>query len=272
MTSRSLPTAALRRATHDVTGWIWSRSAAPEVKTFRRRLGLPAEFRPTHVRHQHDLSLGVCTWSPSLVPRPADYPASIHQTGAWTPPAEMRAAGGEALPAELADWIAAGDPPVFLGFGSMPVLQPGPLLDDIVAVTRSLGVRAVLSAGWADRHTPNLPDHVRLVGAVDHDLLLPLCAAAVHHGGTGTVAASTRAGCPTVVCSVFVDQPWWGERLKELGVGAHVRFKKLDRPRLEAALSSCARRSKNERGCWASGSVPRATGCRRRPPPSTTGS
>ncbi len=39
-----------------------------------------------------------------------------------------------------------------------------------------------------------------------------------------------------MVCSVFVDQPWWGERVRRLGVGTHVPFRKLDRERLEAGL------------------------------------
>ena len=84
------------------------------------------------------------------------------------------------------------------------------------------------------------PDNpaVTVVGAVDHGAVLPRCVAAVHHGGAGTLAASLGAGIPTVVCSVFADQPFWGARLIDAGVGAHLRFKDLDRARLEKALRS----------------------------------
>ena len=82
------------------------------------------------------------------------------------------------------------------------------------------------------------PDNpaVTVVGGVDHSAVLPLCVAAVHHGGAGTLAASLGAGIPTFVCSVFADQPFWGARLVDAGVGAHLPFNDLDRARLEKAL------------------------------------
>jgi UDP:flavonoid glycosyltransferase YjiC (YdhE family) len=60
---------------------------------------------------------------------------------------------------------------------------------------------------------------VRVVGNLDHDSVLGRCRAAVHHGGAGTTAASLQAGLPTVVCSVFADQPFWGTRVVDNGVG-----------------------------------------------------
>jgi sterol 3beta-glucosyltransferase len=81
-----------------------------------------------------------------------------------------------------------------------------------------------------------LPEQVRVVGAVDHDRLFPQCAAVVHHGGAGSTTTSLRAGRPTMVCSVIVDQPWWGEHMRRLGVGTHVPFRKLDRQTLKAGL------------------------------------
>ncbi|MGI8645531.1 MAG: glycosyltransferase [Nocardioides sp.] len=107
----------------------------------------------------------------------------------------------------------------------------------ITEVTRALGVRALVSPGWG-RLAALEPDdaNVTVVGALDHDTVFPRCAAAVHHGGSGTTAASVGAGLPTVVCSVFADQPFWGARVANAGLGAHVRFKDLDRASLESAL------------------------------------
>ena len=79
-----------------------------------------------------------------------------------------------------------------------------------------------------DASAADQPEHLRTVGSVDHERLLPRCSAAVHHGGAGTLAASLRAGLPTMVCSVWADQPFWGKRMETLGVGAHVSFKRLD--------------------------------------------
>jgi sterol 3beta-glucosyltransferase len=74
------------------------------------------------------------------------------------------------------------------------------------------------------------------VEGVDHQSLLPRCVAAVHHGGSGTVHASLAAGVPTLVCSVFADQPYWGRRCRALGVGDTFPFKRLDQGRLTAGL------------------------------------
>jgi UDP:flavonoid glycosyltransferase YjiC (YdhE family) len=63
-----------------------------------------------------------------------------------------------------------------------------------------------------------------------------MCRAAVHHGGAGTTAAGILAGLPVLVCSVFADQPFWGERLRDLGVGAHIPYSRLTEGRLEGGL------------------------------------
>ena len=51
---------------------------------------------------------------------------------------------------------------------------------------------------------------VHVVDHVPHGWLFPRCAAAVHHGGAGTTAASTAAGIPTGIVPFFGDQPYWG--------------------------------------------------------------
>jgi sterol 3beta-glucosyltransferase len=238
LTGRRLPGAALRRATHRLSAQLWWLANLADNRAFARRLGL-TRVPPSTVHHCADpRTLVLQAFSPSLVPRPRDWGDNQALTGYWQLPHSARASLDEELPESLADWIDAGEPPVFLGFGSMPVLDPGELLAMATEATGSLGVRAVLNASWAGRDgaTADLPDHVRLVGAVDHGRLLPRCAAAVHHGGAGTVGASLRAGLPTMVCSVWGDQPFWGRRLEQLGAGAHVPFRRLDRPALEAGL------------------------------------
>ncbi len=246
LTGRQLPR-ALNRASNDLAQRVFARGSASQTAAFRARLGLPTAVAPAYRRHQHDGALGLCTWSPSLLPRGHDYPAGVRVDGAWQLPTDLRARAGDDLPPELAAWIAAGDPPVFLGFGSMPVPNPEALLDDIAAVTARLGLRAIVSVRWPAGTDARLPGHVRLVGQVDHDRLLPRCAAAVHHGGCGTTAASTRAGIPTVVCSVFADQPWWGALLARRGVGVHLPFRRLERPRLEQALRAALEPTVRER-------------------------
>ncbi len=137
------------------------------------------------------------------------------------------------MPSELDDWLQAGSPPVFLGFGSMPVLDGENLLHTIRATLAELGVRGILAAGWSELDTVG-DDTLFVTGEVDHQSLLPRCAAAVHHGGAGTTHASLAAGTPTLVCSVFWDQSFWGAQCRR--VGATFPFARLNARRLTSGL------------------------------------
>ncbi|WP_431949480.1 glycosyltransferase [Nocardia lijiangensis] len=135
---------------------------------------------------------------------------------------------------EVLAWIADGEPPVYFGFGSMPIRDTHAVLVIVEQVCARLGRRGLVSAGWSDLDAANAETgpNVRVVGPLAHDLVFPLCAAAVHHGGIGTTFESLRAGLPTLVCSVSFDQPMWGGQVERLGVGAHLPFRRLDTERL----------------------------------------
>ena len=102
---------------------------------------------------------------------------------------------------EVASWIAAGTPPIFFGFGSMPVESPADTLAMISAACAQLGERALVCAGWTDFSDVPHFDHVKVVGAVNYAAIFPACRAVVHHGGAGTTAAGLRAGVPTLILS-----------------------------------------------------------------------
>ncbi|GAB2675355.1 glycosyltransferase [Nocardia goodfellowii] len=139
---------------------------------------------------------------------------------------------------EVLAWIGEGEPPVYFGFGSMPIRDTHAVLSIVEDVCDRLGQRALVSAGWSDLDLADAETgpRVKVVGPLAHDIVFPLCAAAVHHGGIGTTFESLRAGLPTVVCSVSFDQPMWGGQVERLGVGAHLSFRKLDRAHLTSAL------------------------------------
>lgn len=238
LTTRRLPTRALRLAAHRLLIHLWWRGNLGAHRSFAKRLGLARPPRSSLHLCTDPRTLVLQAFSPSVLPKPRDWPDNWAVTGFWRLPTEVRGPLGEGLPADLAAWIDAGELPVFLGFGSMPMLDPEGFLTMATEVTRSLGVRAVvnLPSVGGDAPAAGLPEHLRTVGAVDHERLLPRCSAAVHHGGAGTLAASLRAGLPTMVCSVWADQPFWGKRVETLGAGAHVPFKRLDRSELETGI------------------------------------
>jgi UDP:flavonoid glycosyltransferase YjiC (YdhE family) len=128
---------------------------------------------------------------------------------------------------EVASWIAAGTPPIFLGFGSMPVESPADTLTMISAACAQLGERALVCSGWSDfSEAPHL-EHVKVVNAVNFAAIFPACRAVVHHGGAGSTAVGLRAGVPTLILSMDVSQTIWGARVKRLKVGTTRRFRPL---------------------------------------------
>lgn len=166
-----------------------------------------------------------------VVEPPADWPAAATSTGYWFLPAEGP------LPTRVADFLAAGPPPVLVGFGSMSGADPAATTRTVLTAVGAVGVRAILATGWGGLAPTDLPADVLAVDQVPHDLVLPHVAAVVHHGGAGTTAAAAAAGRPQVVCPFVADQPFWGRRVHALGIGpAPVPQRRLTVDRLAAAL------------------------------------
>jgi sterol 3beta-glucosyltransferase len=198
-----------------------------------RRLGVSRSTSETVWEHW----LGSSGWpiclgySPAVVPRPADWPHNADVVGYWWPPMPPQ---WQPEP-DVTDFLSAGPPPVFIGFGSMAVgsgEQLGPVILDAV---REAGVRAVVQAGWAEVSVED--DDVLQIGDVPHQWLFPRMAALVHHAGAGTTGAGLRAGVPAVTIPVLADQPFWADRVHRLGAGpAPIPFADLTAQRLAAAI------------------------------------
>jgi UDP:flavonoid glycosyltransferase YjiC (YdhE family) len=125
---------------------------------------------------------------------------------------------------EVLSWIAAGTPPIYFGFGSIPVESPADTLAMIGSVCAQLGERALVCSGWTDFIEVPHFDHVKVVGAVNFAAIFPACRAVVHHGGAGTTAAGLRAGVPTLILWMADVQVMWGAAVKRLKVGTARRF------------------------------------------------
>lgn len=138
---------------------------------------------------------------------------------------------------DLVDFLAAGDAPVYVGFGSMPDSKPEVTTRMMIDAVNKAGKRAVILTGWAGLGVDDPPENIYILKYAPHAWLFPQMAAAVHHGGSGTTAAGFRAGVPMVVVPHSADQPFWGRRVKELGVGAEpIPRKKLTADRLASAI------------------------------------
>ncbi|CUS08509.1 unnamed protein product [Tuber aestivum] len=156
-------------------------------------------------------------WSPALIPKPLDWPQHISISGFFF----LSLASSYIPPPDLANFLASGPPPVYIGFGSIVVDDPNALTDMIFAAVRKTGVRALVSKGWGGLggEQLDLPPGVMMLGNCPHDWLFPRCSAVVHHGGAGTTAAGVRCGKPTVIVPFFGDQPFWGSMVAKAGAG-----------------------------------------------------
>jgi sterol 3beta-glucosyltransferase len=203
------PPRLFHHASHTLFGRLSWQLFRKATNVARAQAGLPP--RRT-LWTDHPMLYGV---SPALVPRPADWPDNAHVCGQWVPPLASTFTTYEALLA----FLDAGEPPVYVGFGSMAGFDNARLVD---AVVGAIGTRrALFNAGWSGIDTARLPANVHAIGHVPHDWLLPRCALAIHHGGSGTTHSACRAGIPSVIVPFAGDQFFWNTRLRDAGVMGH---------------------------------------------------
>ncbi|MQS15048.1 glycosyltransferase family 1 protein [Streptomyces kaniharaensis] len=201
---------------------------APAVRALRRRLGLPPR-RIAHARRNHPVLHG---FSAAVIPRPADWHPNLDVAGYWWPPHEPQ----WQPPARLLDFLAAGPPPVFVGFGSLVVPDPERLTATVLTAVRAARVRAILQSGWSGLVAGDTDD-VLTIGDVPHEWLFPRVAAVVHHAGAGTTAAALRSGTPAIPVPAQLDAPFWSARLASLGVSpGPVPLRGLTADRLATAI------------------------------------
>lgn len=217
------------------------------VHAWRRELGLPPWTRRAYYDRLHAVPT-LCGFSAHAVPRPPDWPAHKAVTGYWF----LDDDDGWEPPTDLVAFLAAGPPPVYVGFGSMSDPDGAATGDLILRALRRQGLRAVLAQGWAGLGLGAAPaspsaaaprrvdrDDVYVLPAAPHTWLFPRMAGVVHHGGAGTTGAAFRAGVPQLVIPHFADQPFWGRRTHALGVGVRpIARRDLTEPALARGLAA----------------------------------
>ncbi len=196
---------------NDLDAQNWNALFGPPINSHRASIDLPPvddvrEFMFTdHPWLAADPTLG--PWQETL-------DLDVVQTGAWILPDERP------LPAELVAFLDAGEPPVYVGFGSMRSL-PEDIARVAIEAIRAQGRRVLVGHGWADLALVDDRDDCFVVGEVNQQALFARVAAVVHHGGAGTTTTAARAGAPQVVVpQAGGDQPYWAARVAELGIGA----------------------------------------------------
>ncbi|UUO01969.1 glycosyltransferase [Mycolicibacterium novocastrense] len=214
--------APLARSAMKASEWVaWKLTKRLDDEQ-RRELGLSKATEPTSQRITDRRSLELQAYEEVFFPE---------LTAEWAPFAGHRPIVG-ALTLELpgddddeaSAWIAAGTPPIFFGFGSMPVRSAAETLSMISKACAQLGERALVGSGWTDFSDIPHHDNVKVVGTLNYASTFEGCSAVVHHGGLGTTTAGLRAGVPSLILWTWADQRLWGARVKRLKLGTARRF------------------------------------------------
>ncbi|KAG8406916.1 hypothetical protein J3459_018553, partial [Metarhizium acridum] len=154
-------------------------------------------------------------WSPALIPKPADWGEEINISGFVF----LDLASTFEPPQALVDFLNAGEPPIYIGFGSIVVENANAFTRMIFDAVKKAGVRALVSRGWGGLGQDDVPDDIFMLDNIPHDWLFPKVKGCVHHGGAGTTAIGLKCGLPTMIVPFFGDQYFWGSIVAKSGAG-----------------------------------------------------
>jgi sterol 3beta-glucosyltransferase len=217
---------ALNRLSYHMTRqMMWQGFRAADRLARQKVLGLPAApFSGPYNSARIQQTPILYGYSPSVIPPASDWNSKTHVTGYWF----LDPADGWTPPPALMAFLQAGPPPVYVGFGSMSNRKPEETADLVVQALARTQQRGILLSGWNGLHKVDVPDSVFVLDSAPFSWLFARVAAVVHHGGAGTTACGLRAGVPSIITPFFGDQPFWGRRVHELGIGpAPVPFRTL---------------------------------------------
>lgn len=211
------------------------RAADAATSMFRRDLAEARTVVGAAERTASDPAATLMPISPAILSRPDDWPTSVHLTGRWTQESHHAP-----LHPAIAAFISHG-PFVYAGFGSMAAKGAEDRGRAIVSAARARGMRTLIASGLGGIAVPDSlrGNDVLIVDGVPHDRVLPHAAAAIHHGGIGTVQAATAASTVSIVVPFIADQPFWGARLHDSGLApAPIKRRSLSPRTLGGALDS----------------------------------
>jgi sterol 3beta-glucosyltransferase len=201
-------------------------SADEEYTKWREQLGLkPIQHRLGYLGLWK--SLNIPTIAPfsavSIGGRPSDWPDNVHITGYM-----HLKSSDDKLEDRVEQFLNSGDKPIYLGFGSMPSPKPHLLINLAKELAQRTNNRVIYSAGWTNTTEEENSDTVLAIKEAPQLLLFPRCKCVLHHCGVGTTGAVLTSGVPHIPVPFFLDQPFWAQKMYELGVASKpIHFKDL---------------------------------------------
>jgi sterol 3beta-glucosyltransferase len=238
--AKRLPLGILNWLTYRIFANIHERSKIAAINEWRIQLDL-TPFRGSYYKQLEAQQVPILhAYSSALVPFPEDWGKHNFISGA------VKLAGNylshyaeQQTTVELMTWLDQGSTPVYFDFGRLPVPDPQKMLEMIIEMTKQLQTRAIIESHWIDITIKGqqLPNSIFVTKPIDHHwLFFPHCSCIIHHGGAYTTHRAAEAGTPSIICSVYADQPFWGERVATHNIGRHIPLAKLTQTKLIQAI------------------------------------
>jgi sterol 3beta-glucosyltransferase len=216
---------------------FWALSKAAIKQFWSTTVKTKIDFSVSAIQQQIQSGMPVLNgYSELLFSHSNKWGKNIHTTGSWL----VETDNDFAAPDALVQFIEKAEPPIYIGFGSMKDVESFnvtfKMIAEALAITKQ---RAVVALGWSRlNNNESIPENIFLIESIPHSWLFPKMKMVVHHGGAGTTAAGLSAGKPTIIIPHNADQPAWGLRVYELGVGAKpIKKTKLTANKLASAIS-----------------------------------
>lgn len=219
---------------HHLIQWVMRMGTNMMVRRWQKHSGtdIGAPMDQLGGYNPNGAPIRIHAYSNAIIPRPDEWSETEIQTGyLFAEPETFEP------PADLAAFLENGPPPIYIGFGSMPGMDEENLALIVNEALSRSGHRAVVATGWGALRKLDSSDKVHVIEGAPHSWLFPRMAAVVHHGGSGTTHEGLRWGRPSIVCPLFADQPFFGQRVADLGAGPKpIRQKKLTPEKLISAF------------------------------------
>lgn len=130
-------------------------------------------------------------------------------------------------------------PTLFFSLGSCYAKQRDKFAEMLFEICTECNYKLIVNAGWwkVGERLQGHDNLFRIDKPIPHWFIFPHCTAIIHHGGAGTTHSAARSGRPQLVVPLLLDQPYWGNRVKETGIGhGSVNIKKISRKQLEQKI------------------------------------
>lgn len=226
------------KLTHRIFEWgFWKIVSGPLKKYWVQQYGEgPNDFSCPYPKQRTAANPTIISSSPTVFSVSKDWPEHVHSYGNWFMDSDHSYQPEE----KLERFLKAGEPPVYIGFGSVgDKKNAGETTALVIKALKLAGKRGIINTGGSGMNqTEEIAEDILFVKDIPHEWLFPKMSAVVHHGGAGTTAEGLRAGVPSAIIPYGNDQFAWGRKIHELGAGAKaIPRKELTAEKLSAAIS-----------------------------------